>query len=356
MKRVGIDLGGTYIKGGIVDEENRIIVHGSTPTMTEREPEEIIRDMAALVKKLTEEAGITLRDIAGIGIGSPGTIDAGSGKVLYSNNIRWEHVPLAELLGKMLAEDADGGVIKVRVSNDANCAALGELVCDTDSGVQSAVLLTLGTGVGSGIILNGKLYEGEHPGGAELGHMVICHGGKQCSCGRKGCLEAYVSASALVEDARQAARDTEESFLRVLAEEELPTAHLPKKDQQTAMDELAERQQIDGNENKDMLCKLNGKHVIEAVRQKDPAAAKVFERYLEYLGCGIVNIINIFRPEVIYLGGGICEGFDLMEEPLREYVKQNCFGGEIAMVAQIKKAAHGNDAGIIGAAALIDME
>lgn len=347
MKRVGLDLGGTYIKGGIVDEGNRIVAHGATPTMTEREPEEIIRDMASLVKKLTEEAGISLRDIAGIGIGSPGTIDAGSGKVLYSNNIRWENVPLAELLGKMLAEDTDCGVIKVRVSNDANCAALGELVCDTDSGIQSAVLLTLGTGVGSGIILNGKLYEGEHPGGAELGHMVICHGGRLCSCGRKGCLEAYVSASALVEDARQAARDTEKSLLCVLAGEE--PSYSPEKNRQATMGELAEKKQ-------DSLYGLNGKHVIEAVRKKDPAAVKVFEQYLEYLGCGITNIINIFRPEVIYLGGGICEGFDLMEETLQNYVAQNCFGGEIAAVARIKKAAHGNDAGIIGAAALIDME
>lgn len=326
MKRIGIDLGGTYIKGGIVDEENRIIVRGAMPTIAEREAEEIIRDMAALVKKLTEEAGIILHDIAGIGIGSPGTIDAGSGVVLYSNNIRWENVPLAELLAGMLTEDADCGVIEVRVSNDANCAALGEMVCDTDSSIQSAVLLTLGTGVGSGIILNKKLYEGEQAGGAELGHMVICHGGRQCSCGRRGCLEAYVSASALVEDARRAARDMEESLLRALAGEELA------------------------------LRSLNGKHVIEAVRKKDPAAVKVFEQYLEYLGCGIVNIINIFRPEVIYLGGGICEGFDLMEEKLQKYMKENCFGGEIAAVAQIKKAAHGNDAGIIGAAALIDME
>lgn len=347
MKRVGIDLGGTYIKGGIVDEENRIIVRGATPTITEREPEEIIRDMASLVKKLTEEAGITLRNIAGIGIGSPGTIDAGSGKVLYSNNIRWENIPLAELLWKMLAEDTDCGAIKVRVSNDANCAALGELVRDTDSGVRSAVLLTLGTGVGSGIILNGKLYEGEQPGGAELGHMVICHGGRQCSCGRKGCLEAYVSASALVEDARQEAREVETSVLYALAGAELPCP--PAKIQQSAMDGLTEK-------NQDRLDGLNGKHVMEAVRRKDPAAVKVFERYLEYLGCGIVNIINIFRPEVIYLGGGICEGFDLMEETLQKYVKENCFGGEIAAVAQIKKAAHGNDAGIIGAAALIDRE
>lgn len=333
MKRVGLDLGGTYIKGGIVDEANRIVARGATPTMAERKPEEIIRDMAALVKKLTEEASITLYDIAGIGIGSPGTIDAGSGMVLYSNNIRWENVPLAELLGKRLAEDAGCGVIKVRVSNDANCAALGELVCDTDSGIRSAVLLTLGTGVGSGIILNGKLYEGEQPGGAELGHMVICHGGRQCSCGRKGCLEAYVSASALVEDASQAARKVENSVLRILANEDLHEPQLTKEDP---------------------LRGLNGKHVIEAVRQKDPAAVKAFGQYLEYLGCGIVNIINIFRPEVIYLGGGICEGFDLMEESLQKYVKENCFGGEIAAVAQIKKAAHGNDAGIIGAAALID--
>lgn len=336
MKRIGIDLGGTYIKGGIVDEKNRIVARGAAPTMAEREAEEIIRDMASLVEKMTQEAGLRVRDIAGIGIGSPGTVDAGSGTVLYSNNIRWEHVPLAKLLGGLLANDADCGALPVKVSNDANCAALGEMVCDTDSGDRSAVLLTLGTGVGSGIILNGKLYEGEHPGGAELGHMVICHGGRQCSCGRRGCMEAYVSASALVEDAKQAARETEDSVLRALAKEELSESHFLEKDIE------------------DILRGLNGKHVIEAVRQEDPAAVKVFERYLEYLGCGITNIINIFRPETVYLGGGICEGFDLMEGPLREYVKNNCFGGKIAKVAQIKKAAHGNDAGLIGAAALID--
>ncbi len=335
MKRVGIDLGGTYIKGGIVDEKNRIITHGATPTLTEREPEEIIKDMAALTERLAEEAGLAISDIAGIGIGSPGTIDSGSGSVLYSNNIKWENVPLAELLGCMLTADGRRDALPVRVSNDANCAALGEMVCDTASGYRSAVLLTLGTGVGSGIILNGKLYEGEYPGGAELGHMVICHGGRQCSCGRKGCLEAYVSAAALVEDAKRAAEEAEDSILRMLANEDVHSAHSTEKNFPES---------------------LNGRHVIEAVRRKDPAAMKVFERYLEYLGCGIVNIINIFRPEVIYLGGGICEGFDLMEKALREYAIKNCFGGEIAKVAQIKKATHGNDAGIIGAASLIGMK
>lgn len=338
MKRIGIDLGGTYIKGGVVDGENKILVHGSTPTLTEREPEEIIKDMAALAEKLAEEAGLSLRDLAGIGIGSPGTIDAGNGIVLYSNNIRWENVPLAGLLGKMLSQNADCGALPVRVSNDANCAALGEMACDRDSDIKSAVLLTLGTGVGSGIILNGKLYEGEQPGGAELGHMVICHGGKQCSCGRKGCLEAYVSASALVGDARREALETEDSVMYALLGEE---ARVPYSAE-------------DGREKReDLLRGLNGKHVIGAVRKKDPAAVKAFERYLDYLGCGLTNIINIFRPEVIYLGGGICEGFDLMEDVLQNYVNKNCFGGEVAAAAQIKKAAHGNDAGIIGAAALV---
>lgn len=334
MKRIGIDLGGTYIKCGVVDEENRILAHGSTPTGTERKPEEIITDMAALVEKVVKEAGLNFDCIAGIGIGSPGTIDAENGIVLYSNNIRWENVPLAELLSKRLKKDADCGGFPVKVSNDANCAALGEMVCDTDSGIHSAVLMTLGTGVGSGIILSGKLYEGEHPGGAELGHMVICHGGRRCSCGRKGCLEAYVSTSALVNDVRQAALENGDSLLYQLAKEE-----------------PCEMQ----SEKEDPLGRLNGKHVIEAVRRKDPVAMKVFERYLDYLGCGIVNAVNIFRPDVVYLGGGICEGFDLMEETLREYVKKNCFGGEIAVTPQIKKAAQGNDAGIIGAAALIDI-
>lgn len=335
MKRIGIDLGGTYIKCGVVDEENRILMHGAAPTGAERRPEEVIADMAGLVEKTVKKAGFEFTDIAGIGIGSPGTIDAGSGSVLYSNNLGWEKIPLAELLSKRLKEDTDGDVIPVKVSNDANCAALGEMVCDQNSEIHSAILITLGTGVGSGIILNGKLYEGEHPGGAELGHMVICHGGRRCSCGRKGCMEAYVSTSALVNDARQAALETGDSLLYQLAKEE------PHELQSTE---------------EDVLKRLNGKHVVEAVHRKDPAAMKVFERYLGYLGCGIVNAVNIFRPDVIYLGGGICEGFDLMEDTLRKYIKENCFGGEIAVTPQIKKAAHGNDAGIIGAAALIPIE
>lgn len=314
MKRVGIDLGGTYIKCGIVDEDHKIICHGAVPTLVEREPEEIIEDMAELVKKLAPNAGISLEDLKGVGIGSPGIINAENGDVIYSNNFGWEKVPLGSILNNKLS-------LPIKVSNDANCAALGELVCDKNSGYKSAVLLTLGTGVGSGIILDGRLYEGENAGGTELGHMVICHNGRLCSCGRKGCLEAYVSASALVKDAKETASAHPESLLNKLTNNDINA--------------------------------INGKYVIEALRQEDAAVKEIFNKYLEYLGCGITNIVNIFRPDVIYLGGGICEGFDLMETYLNDYIGRNCFGSSIVNAPQIKKASHGNDAGIIGAAALI---
>lgn len=314
MKRVGIDLGGTYIKCGIVDECHKIVCHGAVPTLVERQPEEIIKDMAELVRKLAKEAGIPLNDLEGVGIGSPGIINAENGDVVYSNNFGWENVPLGRTLNNDLS-------LSVKVSNDANCAALGELVCDKDAGYKSAVLLTLGTGVGGGIILNGRLYEGENPGGTELGHTVICHNGRPCSCGRKGCLEAYVSASALVKDAMTTAAAHPESLLHKLT-----------------------------NHNIDAI---NGKHVMDALRQDDAAAREVFDNYLEYLGCGITNIVNIFRPDVVYLGGGICEGFDLMDTYLNDYIDRNCFGNGLIKGTKIKKALHGNDAGIIGAAALI---
>ncbi|MBE5895219.1 MAG: ROK family protein [Lachnospiraceae bacterium] len=309
--RIGIDLGGTFIKGGIVNDANEIVVKKAVPTEVKKGPAGVIENMLGLVGALLDEMQGGAASLQGIGIGSPGTVDDHTGRVLYSNNFNWENVDLAGAFTQRFG-------CAVKVSNDANCAALGEMLSDKEKS-GSAVLLTLGTGVGSGIISGGKLYPGDNPGGAELGHMVIRSGGRLCSCGRRGCLESYASATALIESAREAAALYPDSELAILA---------------------------DKND-------LNGKTITDAVRKGDSGAITVFDAYLDALGEGIVNVINIFRPDVIYLGGGVCESFDLMEDKLNAFAEKYAFGGDKALVARIKKASGGNDAGIIGAAGLL---
>ena len=214
MYRAGIDLGGTNIKAGIVDEQQHIIAEASVPTNVERPYQEIIRDMAELVKTLLKQKGIGETQLKSIGIGSPGTIDAVHGVVLYSNNFGWENVPLTEQLKKYFS-------CPIAVSNDANCAALGEVKAGAARHAKNAILLTLGTGVGGGIILDGKVFEGAHAGGAELGHTSLICGGQLCTCGRKGCVEAYVSATALIRDAKRAAQQHPESILNAMCEGDL---------------------------------------------------------------------------------------------------------------------------------------
>lgn len=214
MYRAGIDLGGTNIKAGIVDEQQHIIAEASVPTNVERPYQDIIRDMAELVKTLLKQKGIGETQLKSIGIGSPGTIDAVHGVVLYSNNFGWENVPLTEQLRQYFS-------CPIAVSNDANCAALGEVKAGAARHAKNAILLTLGTGVGGGIILDGKVFEGAHAGGAELGHTSLICGGEPCTCGRKGCVEAYVSATALIRDAKRAAQQYPESSLNAMCEGDL---------------------------------------------------------------------------------------------------------------------------------------
>ena len=214
MYRAGIDLGGTNIKAGIVDEQQHIIAEASVPTNVERPYQDIIRDMAELVKTLLKQKGIGETQLKSIGIGSPGTIDAVHGVVLYSNNFGWENVPLTEQLKKYFS-------CPIAVSNDANCAALGEVKAGAARNTKNAILLTLGTGVGGGIILDGKVFEGAHAGGAELGHTSLICGGEPCTCGRKGCVEAYVSATALIRDAKRAAQQHPESILNTMCQGDL---------------------------------------------------------------------------------------------------------------------------------------
>lgn len=312
--RIGVDIGGMSIKFGLVDEEYRIVARKVIEThRNTRSAEEIIAHMAAAVKELLAENGLKPEDCEGLGIACPGTTDSVNGVVVYSNNIEWENIPILEMLKK----DLD---IPMALANDADAAALGEVLDGAAKGKNNAVLLTLGTGVGGGVVLNRKIFSGPLRGGCELGHTVIMRGGKQCTCGRKGCLETYASATALMEEAREAAAANPDSLMNELS----------------------------GNNPEN----LSGKVIFDAQKQGDAAASAVVENYEENLSIGIANFINVFRPEVFILGGGVSAQKEYLTDALQSKVDTMCFGGKLGEVPKIVTSNLGNDAGIIGAAYL----
>lgn len=314
MYYLGIDLGGTNIAAGIVDENHKILAKGSVPTLSKRPLDEIMTDMANLCKRLISDIGITVNDIEYAGIASPGTCDSENGVVVFSNNIVMHNYPIAAVLKEKL------GVEKVLIDNDANSAALAEAIAGAAKGASSAIMITLGTGVGGGIIIDGKIFSGHNHAGAELGHMVIEKGGRQCTCGRRGCWETYSSATGLINMTREKMEQVKDS----------------------AMWEL-----VGGDINA-----VGGKTAFQAKRMNDKAGAEVVDSYIEYLAEGLTNITNIFQPEVICIGGGVCNEGEYLMAPLRELVHKNNFARNSASQTRITRATLGNDAGIIGAAAL----
>lgn len=309
--KIGIDLGGTNIKAGILDADNNLISTASKATMATRPWKEIAKDMAETAKSALEKEGIRVEECVSLGIGNPGIIDSKNGEIVFSNNISWSNIPLAEELKKYFD-------LPIHISNDANCAALGEMVAGSAKGRKNVVLLTLGTGVGGGVILDGKVFEGA-PGGAELGHATLIAGGVKCTCGRRGCIESYCSASALIHQADMALEKFPDSI-------------------------MAEMKKNEGG--------MNGKIPFDAAKKGDSVAEQVVHQYIEWLGEAITNYINIFRPEIILLSGGICGQGSFLTDPLNEFVKKNAFGGEKVEVPEVRIASLGNDAGIIGAANL----
>ena len=306
----GIDLGGTFIKCGIVDGAGNLIVKDQIPTGKERSYAEIAQDMANLAKELAKKA---CAELTAVGIGSPGTVDSSNGIIVYSNNIAWKNVPLGQLVRKILN-------VPVAVTNDANAAALGESWRGAGKDYKTIVLVTLGTGVGGGIVLNGKLYEGNRSAGAEIGHTVIKLNGEKCTCGRRGCFEAYASATALIRQTRQAmARNSNSTLWKLCG----------------------------GNaENAD------GKTAFDGMRTGDKTAAKIVNDYVRYLAEGIANLANIFRPEAVLLGGGICAEGETLLLPLQKQVNKMLFGGAQYAPVKVLRANLGNDAGLYGAVRL----
>ena len=312
---IGVDLGGTNIAVGIVNENYEIVKKGSVPTLAQRGPEPIVHDMAELCKKLLAECEITMDDVTGAGIACPGTVNPATGIVEYANNIKFSDFPLVALFSKEMDMPAEN----VKIGNDANLAALGEAVAGAAKGASSSVMITLGTGVGGGVILDGKMLMGCAFGGAELGHAVIEMNGRQCSCGRKGCFEAYCSATALV-------KLTKEKFEATSG---------------TLMHEMCEND----------INRVGGKTAFAAMKKGDKAGAEVVDTYISYLACGVANLINIFQPEVFTIGGGVSGEGDNLLVPLKEKVSEQIYSKDKILKTDLRIATLGNDAGIIGAAA-----
>ena len=313
MYYIGVDLGGTNIAAGIVDEKGNLLRKASIPTGAEREADEVIKDMAGLCRKLIDEQGITVDDVEYAGVATPGTADHDNGIVVYANNLRFLNYPLADKLKEFL------GVKKVLIENDANAAAKGEAACGAAKGYANSVMITLGTGLGGGIIIDNKIYSGFNYAGAELGHMVIEVDGLPCSCGRKGCWEAYSSATGLINMTKVKLAETKDTVMHEMV------AH-------------------DG--------KVSGRTAFDAMRKGDKAAKEVVDKYIYYLAMGIVNIINIFQPEVLVIGGGICNEKHYLTDPLMDIVDKEQYSRNSIKKTEIRIATLGNDAGIIGAAML----
>lgn len=307
---IGIDLGGTFIKGGVVDCAGNILINDKVPTETEKGEKQVTANISALCKSLLTKAGLTVDDVVGIGMGVPGMIDSANGEVVYSNNLHWEHYFIAEAV-----ENATG--LPVKIANDANVAALGETKFGCGKEYDNTILITLGTGVGGGIVINGKLFEGYRSAGAELGHAVIVAGGEQCTCGRKGCLEAYASATALIRDTKRAMQANSESKIWEIGTLESVTG-------KTAFDYM----------------------------NTDSSAKAVVDNYIEKLGVGLTNLANEFRPQAILLGGGVCAQGDTLIKPLQAFLDKEIYASKKGPQVKILTATLGNDAGLLGAAAL----
>lgn len=311
MYYIGIDFGGTNISAGIVNDFGEILAKKSKPTKSERHYSEIIADMAEVCKELLSELDIDQKSVLGIGIGSPGSLDIENGVVLYMNNVNFSNVNLKKELGKFFD-------MPVFIDNDANCAAFGESISGACKGKKNSVTITLGTGIGGGIIIDGKIYRGSFSCGGEIGHIVIEHNGRQCTCGRKGCFEAYCSATALVKRAEELAKKNINSILfkSVLGD----------------------------------VSKINPKLLFELSRKDEPISKFIVDEYIEYLADGITNIVNVFQPDIVAVGGGICNQGDYLLEPLVKLVERDVYGG--VLKTKIVRAELGNDAGIVGAAML----
>ncbi len=311
MLHIGIDLGGTNIAVGVVNDNHEIIGRGKVKTARADSAEGTVQDMVTAVGLAIENAGVSIDEIADIGIAAPGSVDPETGVIAYANNIAFRNTPVCDLLQKALGKPC-------YIENDANAAAFGELLAGAGKGARNFVMITLGTGVGGGVIIDGKIYGGFNHAGAELGHMIIIKDGEPCTCGAKGCFEAYGSATALIRQTKAVMENNPDSLMWKISKEK----------------------------------GVSGRTAFDAMRAGDAAATQVVKEYQDYLVCGLTSLVNIFQPEFIAIGGGISNEGESLMKPLRELVALGDYNKNPERRTVICKATLGNDAGIIGAAGL----
>lgn len=312
MVYIGIDLGGTGIKIGVVDESGTILSQGETPTLVGRPYEDIIRDMGRCMLDVMARGGFEEKDVASIGVGIPGVADEKTGNVIFCTNLGWSDVPLRTELQKYLNKP-------VYIDNDATVAGFAESICGVSAGCHSSVFMTLGTGVGGGIVIGGRPWSGFHGVGSEIGHIPMDIGGEPCSCGNYGCLERYCSATAVIRMGKQMVLQHPDSLMYDLC----------------------------GGD----VSKLTAKMVFDAAKELDDVAMKVFNHYVDYLCKAIYTIIAFLDPEMIVLGGGISKSGDFLLKAVRERIPRYLLFKTLPYSC-VEIARLGADAGMIGAAML----
>ena len=309
MLYIGIDVGGTNLKAGLVDETGKILAVERCP-LNFQGPEQFAEDVARLAASAAGKGGVAPESLAYVGMGLPGAVSGGD--ILFTTNIPMKDVPIERLFRRHLD-------LPLLLGNDADCAAVGEFFCGAGRGTRDFAVVTLGTGIGCGLLLGGKLHGG--PASSEAGHLVICHGGELCNCGRRGCWERYASATALIQQTKAAMAAHPESLLHAIA---------------------AENGGV-----------VEGRTAFQAAQAGDETALAVCRQYVEYLADGTISLINILRPEAVAIGGGVAAAPEhLLMEPLREIVARESFSSHGGITTRVLRAELGNDAGIIGAAML----
>lgn len=309
---IGIDLGGTTMTAGLVDENFRIIGKITWATKLPRPAEDLEKALADLCRAVAKENKVDFSSVKYVGIGTPGSVNFTTGFVGYNTNFGYYDWNLGPDMEKLLG-------CKVYVENDANAAAFGEYIAGGAKGYKDAVVITLGTGIGSGIILGGKIVRGFNFAAGEMGHTVIVKGGRKCNCGRRGCWERYASSRALTEDTKAAMQEHPDTLMWKLVPD---------------------------------LDHVNAKTSFDAMAKGDALAKQVVENWMEYVGCGLANVVNTFEPEVICVGGGVSNQGEVLLGPVRAYVEEETHDITGGRVPEIRVCELRNDAGVIGAAAL----
>lgn len=315
MFRVGVDLGGTNISVGVIDDNLKIIGRAKTKTAMPRSANEILDDIIMCVEESCNKAGVDITQVESIGVGAPGSVDVKSGVVEFSNNLNFKNTPIKEYIENKLH-------IPVYVTNDANCAALGEKCVGTGKGTKDFIAITIGTGIGGGIFVGDKMLTGINGSAGEVGHIVIDFNGDKCNCDRLGCWERYASATALKMQTKEALKSD--------------------KNKNSCIWKLI----------KDDLSNINGRTAFDAMRMGDALGSEIVDTYISYLACGITNLINLFQPEVLCIGGGVSNEGDTLLEPVVKLVERDRYSRYSSKQTKICIAQLKNDAGIIGAALL----